>query len=277
MSTWFRPKVQNHKFIAIFTISKINFSGYQIRVFTIALCYIVATMASFQAFTMLAPGAALGARCSSRTFFAILLSFFCLKEKILKFEIISVRWFSDTIIAYCTALGLLLHCWIALLRWRLNNEKHDCHWWVIIESIWKLVNNPFQRTGLPPNLMIGLGFGLCAIAGLSRSVGMTMYRKIKGKVFLYLKSIYKKTSEIKTMTSKLSHVINILVEIDPVTIVLVHSLMTVIAVIPIMRKNPQMRYYKNEFSWVWKLQLAKNNNQLDLLGWCLLFCNYCYV
>ena len=50
------------------------------------------------------------------------------------------------------------------------------------------------------------------------------------------------------MTSKLSHVINILVEIDPVTIVLVHSLMTVIAVIPMMRKNPQMRYYKNEFS-----------------------------
>ena len=71
-------------------ISKIIFSGYQIRVFTIALCYIVATMASFQAFTMIAPGAALGARCSSRTFFAILLSFFCLKEKILKFEILSV-------------------------------------------------------------------------------------------------------------------------------------------------------------------------------------------
>ena len=73
------------------TIFKITFLGYQIRVFTIALCYIVATMASFQAFTMIAPGAALGARCSSRTFFAILLSFFCLKEKILKLEILSVR------------------------------------------------------------------------------------------------------------------------------------------------------------------------------------------
>ena len=95
------------------TFSIINFSGYQIRVFTIALCYIVATMASFQAFTMLAPGAALGARCSSRTFFAILLSFFCLKEKILKFEILSVRWFSDRIIAYCNCFrssSALLDC-----------------------------------------------------------------------------------------------------------------------------------------------------------------------
>ena len=182
MSTWFRQKVQNHKFIQILktsTFFKNSFSGYQIRVFTIALCYIVATMASFQAFTMIAPGAALGARCSSRTFFAILLSFFCLKEKILKFEILSVRWFSDVIIAYCNCF----RCSSALLDCSSTPETQLREAWVSImgkESIWKLINNPFQRTGLPQNLMIGLGFGLCAIAGLSRSVGMTMYRKIKG-------------------------------------------------------------------------------------------------
>ena len=55
-------------------------------------------------------------------------------------------------------------------------------------------------------------------------------------------------NKITSTTSKLSHVINILAEIDPVTIVLVHSLMTVIAVIPVMRKNPKIRYDHKEFS-----------------------------
>ncbi|CBY35013.1 unnamed protein product [Oikopleura dioica] len=164
-------------------------SGYQIRVFTIALCYIVATMASFQAFTMIAPGAALGARCSSRTFFAILLSFFCLKEKILKFEILSVL--------FCT-VGLLFYAGDSIMRSMSVNNG----------------------TALPQNLLVGLGFGLCAIAGLSRSVGMTMYRKIK-------------------------------VEIDPVTIVLVHSLMTVIAVIPVMLEFESFNLPKRTTGWVY--------------------------
>ena len=45
--------------------------------------------------------------------------------------------------------------------------------------------------------MIGLGFGLCAIAGLSRSVGMTMYRKIKGSVFIFLKQMIENFGKIK--------------------------------------------------------------------------------
>lgn len=68
-----------------------------------------------------------------------------------------------------------------------------------------------------------------------------MYRKIKGtmyldKLFLYSR-LYKSRNKIIFMTSKVLNVMNILVEIDPVTIVLVHSLMTVIAVIPVMRKK----------------------------------------
>ena len=61
------------------------------KVLQIGFWYIIATMGSFQAFTMLAPAAALGARCSSRTFFSVLLSMFWLKEKILKLEWISGR------------------------------------------------------------------------------------------------------------------------------------------------------------------------------------------
>ncbi|CAG5085440.1 Oidioi.mRNA.OKI2018_I69.PAR.g10896.t1.cds [Oikopleura dioica] len=163
--------------------------GYQIRVFSIALCYIVATMASFQAFTMIAPGAALGTRCSTRTFFAILLSFFCLKEKILKLEIFSV--------VFCT-IGLIFYAGDSMTR---NMD----------------VNN---GSSLPQNVITGLGFGLCAVAGLSRSIGMTMYRKIK-------------------------------VEIDPVTIVLVHSVMTVIAVIPIMLEFESFSLPKTSSGWVY--------------------------
>ena len=40
---------------------------------------------------MLIPAAAIGARCSSRTLFSIMLSTFWLKEKILKTEYLSVR------------------------------------------------------------------------------------------------------------------------------------------------------------------------------------------
>ena len=39
---------------------------------------------------MLIPAAAIGARCSSRTLFSIMLSTFWLKEKILKMEYLSV-------------------------------------------------------------------------------------------------------------------------------------------------------------------------------------------
>ena len=131
-------------------LSGVNYlSGFQIRVFSIAFCYIIATMASFQAFTMIAPGAALGARCSSRTFFAILLSFFCLKEKILKLEIFSVS--SQKIKVPEKALkrpkmsdrpiwseiesvrnnwawipGPVLYAWSGLIRGWLDVEKHEC-------------------------------------------------------------------------------------------------------------------------------------------------------
>ena len=72
----------------------IKFKGlleYRWTVFQIAIWYIFATMASFQAFTMLIPAAAIGARCSSRTLFSIILSTFWLKEHILKTEYISVN------------------------------------------------------------------------------------------------------------------------------------------------------------------------------------------
>lgn len=82
-------------FFATYILLNINFlSEYRWQVFQIGFWYIIATMGSFQAFTMLAPAAALGARCSARTFFSVLLSMFWLKEKILKLE-----WISDRILS----------------------------------------------------------------------------------------------------------------------------------------------------------------------------------
>lgn len=63
---------------------------YRCTVFQIAIWYIFATIGSFQAFTMLMPAAAIGARCTSRTMFSIILSTYWLKEKILKMEYLSV-------------------------------------------------------------------------------------------------------------------------------------------------------------------------------------------
>lgn len=63
---------------------------YRCTVFQIAIWYIFATIGSFQAFTMLMPAAAIGARCTSRTIFSIILSTYWLKEKILKMEYLSV-------------------------------------------------------------------------------------------------------------------------------------------------------------------------------------------
>lgn len=71
-------------------VTKINRLEYRCTVFQIAIWYIFATIGSFQAFTMLMPAAAIGARCTSRTMFSIILSTYWLKEKILKMEYLSV-------------------------------------------------------------------------------------------------------------------------------------------------------------------------------------------
>lgn len=72
------------------TLASFVFVEYRWSVFQISIWYIFATVASFQAFTMLIPAAAIGARCSSRTLSSLLLSTFWLKEHILKTEYLSV-------------------------------------------------------------------------------------------------------------------------------------------------------------------------------------------
>jgi drug/metabolite transporter (DMT)-like permease len=59
--------------------------------------------------------------------------------------------------------------------------------------------------GISHNLVIAIGFGCCVVSGLTRSLGMTLYRQIK-------------------------------TEVDPVTIVSVHAIMCTIVVIPILCK-----------------------------------------
>merc|ERR1712242_292369 len=110
-------------------------------------------MASFQAFTMLIPAAAIGARCSSRTLFSIILSTFWLKEHILKTEYISML---------LCIIGVATFVTDSLLSEPLVNQEAFTY----LSDTWITI----------------IGFSLCVFGGISRSLGMVSYRSIKSDV-----------------------------------------------------------------------------------------------
>ena len=88
--------------------------------------------------------------------------------------------------------------------------------------------------------IITFGFACCLFSGLTRSFGMTMYRQIKS-------------------------------EVDPITVVFIHAVLTSFAALPVMRKyRIELEHLNNiNFSCISKTNDTRFNRNLVILSRCL--------